>query len=152
MNTPLFKASNLPHPAQRLSALIRSKKTRRAWLIAPAAVAALFALAGCGPHVNKIGDLNDDPGKYMHQDVTVEGEVTRVYELPLGIANLAAYRINDGSGQIWVVTHNGAPNRGDHLGLRGELEPIADMGMGGGSVVSNLFGNVIEEHNRKFAN
>ena len=151
MNTHQSKSNSLKLQLSRFAVSSRNGNFRRLWLIVPVAVAAVFTLAGCGPHVDKIGDLNDDPGKYMHHDVTVEGEVTRVYELPLGIANLAAYRINDGSGQIWVVTHNGAPNRGDRLGLRGELEPIADMGMGGGGVVGNLFGNVIEEHNRKFA-
>ena len=106
--------------------------------------------AGCNQHTDKIGDINNNPDKYMRHDVTIAGEVTQVYELPLGITNLAAYRVSDDTGQCWVFSHNGAPMRGDKVGLKGRVEPVADLGSGVGiSSLSHIFGTIIQEEQRK---
>ena len=106
---------------------------------------ALF-VAGCNSDHTKIGDIDNHPDRFAGKDVRVGGEVTDVLELPLGITNLAAFRINDGTGQIWVISHNGAPNRGDKVGLKGTAEPIDHDNM---PFLRDIFGDVIEEHDRK---
>lgn len=111
-----------------------------------AALVSVFLIAGCSKHTDKISDINGNPAHYLHHDVTIAGEVTRVYEMPLGISDLAAYRVNDGSGQIWVISHAGAPVIGDKVGLKGTLEPLIDLKAG---ALGNLGGNVIEEHQRR---
>ena len=107
---------------------------------------ASLALTGCGSDQNKISDLVSNPGRYENRDVRIIGEVTQVYELPLGIASLAAYRINDNTGQIWVVSHAGAPNRGDRVGVKGRLEPIGNLNL---PVLGNIIGDVVQEQQRR---
>ena len=113
-------------------------------LLALPAVLALAAglLAGCNEHTDRLGDIDGNPSAYVNKDVTVAGEVTKVYELPLGIANIAAYRVNDGSGQAWVISRAGAPREGDKVGLKGTVRPEGRVG-------SEVLTNVIEEKQRK---
>jgi len=104
------------------------------------------ALAGCNSDHTKIGDIASNPDRFAGKDVRIGGEVTQVWELPLGITNLAAYRVNDGTGQIWVISHNGAPVKGDKVGLKGTAEPIDRENV---PFLHNVLGDVVEEHERK---
>lgn len=106
------------------------------------AVLASGLLAGCNEHTDKLGDIRSNPAAYVNKEVTVAGEVTQVYELPLGIADIAAYRISDGTGQTWVLSRNGAPRTGDKVGLKGTVRPEGRVG-------SEVLTNVIEEKQRK---
>lgn len=106
------------------------------------ALLALCALAGCNTHTNKISDIVNNPSAYAHKDVTIAGEVTKVYELPLGISDLSAYRVTDGTGQIWVVSHAGAPLVGDKVGVKGRVRQEGDLGG------LNL-GTLVEENQRR---
>jgi len=116
------------------------------WHKLPAALAAaalaVFILTGCNEHTDKLRDISDNPSAFVNKDVTVAGEVTKVYELPLGIANIAAYRINDGTGQAWVLSRAGAPREGDKVGLKGTVRPEGHIG-------NEVLANVIEEKERK---
>ena len=106
--------------------------------------AALLAglLTGCNEHTDKLRDIASNPAAYAGKDVTVAGEVTKVYELPLGITNIAAYRVSDGTGQTWVISRAGAPREGDKVGLKGTVRPEGRIG---GEVLTNI----IEEKQRK---
>ena len=119
-------------------------KTHRAPVaVLLAALLALLFVAGCDGHsTDKISDLVANPDHYAGKTVTVAGEVTQVYELPLGITNLAAYRVNDSTGQIWVLSRAGAPVKGDRVGLKGNLRPE-------GSIGGMTLGSVIEETERR---
>ena len=106
-------------------------------------LSALAVLAGCdSTHTDKVSDILNNPASYAHKDVTVAGEVTKVYELPLGIADIAAYRVNDGTGQAWVISRAGAPREGDKVGLKGTVRPEGRIG-------SEVLTNIIEEKQRK---
>ncbi len=110
--------------------------------IVAASMLAVFALAGCNEHTDKLGDIARNPSGFANKDVTVAGEVTKVYELPLGIADIAAYRVNDGTGQAWVISRAGAPREGDKVGLKGTVRPEGRIG-------SEVLTNIIEEKQRK---
>lgn len=103
---------------------------------------AVALLAGCDEHMDKLRDITDRPASFANKDVTVAGEVTKVYELPLGIADIAAYRINDGTGQAWVLSRGGAPREGDKVGLKGTVRPEGKIG-------GETLLNVIVEKERK---
>jgi len=92
--------------------------------------------------MDKLRDITDRPASFANKDVTVAGEVTKVYELPLGIADIAAYRISDGTGQAWVLSRAGAPREGDKVGLKGTVRPEGKIG-------GETLLNVIVEKERK---
>ena len=122
-----------------------AQRTPRRVLILPAFAACLLAallLAGCNEHTDKLSDITSNPSAYVNKDVTVAGEVTKVYELPLGIADVAAYRITDGTGQAWVLSRAGAPREGDKVGLKGTVRPEGRVG-------NEVLTNIIEEKQRK---
>jgi hypothetical protein len=106
------------------------------------ALAATTIIAGCDSHTDKISSIVNSPSNYSGKDVVVAGEVTKVYELPLGITDIAAYRLNDGSGQIWVLTHAGAPREGDKLGVKATVRPE-------GAIAGTTLGTILDEKNRK---
>lgn len=110
------------------------------WLAAALLSGAL--LAGCNQHTDKLSDISSNPNSFVNKEVTVAGEVTKVYELPLGITNIAAYRINDGTGQAWVISRAGAPREGDKVGLKGTVRPEGRVG-------AEVLTNVIIEKQRK---
>ena len=110
--------------------------------IVAASALAVLVLAGCNEHTDKLGDITSNPSGFANKEVTVAGEVTKVYELPLGIADIAAYRVNDGTGQAWVISRAGAPREGDKVGLKGTVRPEGRIG-------TEVLTNIIEEKQRK---
>ncbi len=119
---------------------IRKQPKYSLWLAA--ALLGGTLLAGCNQHTDKLSDISSNPNSFVNKEVTVAGEVTKVYELPLGITNVAAYRINDGTGQAWVISRAGAPREGDKVGLKGTVRPEGRVG-------SEVLTNVIVEKQRK---
>jgi hypothetical protein len=109
--------------------------------IAGFGLVALLALAGCNTHTDKIRDIKDNPSGYASKDVTIAGEVTDVSpQIPL--LDLAAYQVNDDTGSIWVVSHAGAPIKGDKVGVKGRVDEAFKFG-------NSALGTVIEENERK---
>jgi len=76
-------------------------------------------------HVDSIKTLLDDPARFDHQPVRVAGDVTR----SLGILGYGAYELDDGTGQIPIVTgQNGAPRSGARVGVEGEFRQGFTLG------------------------
>jgi hypothetical protein len=71
-----------------------------------------------------IGELKTDPGQYHNKDITVTGTVTESY----GALGTGAYEIDDGSGTLWVITRQGVPGRGVHVGVKGRLQRGCNIG------------------------
>lgn len=103
-------------------------------------------IAGCNTNRTKIGDIDNHPEHFAGREVRIAGQVSRVWEMPLGVANLAAYRLDDGTGQIWVVSHAGAPNRGERVGVKGTAEPVAGDDQ---PFLQGVLGDYIQEQQRK---
>ena len=104
------------------------------------------ASMGCGSSHDRISSLVSDPHHYVNRDVSLSGEVTEVHEVPLGLTNIAAYRLNDGTGQIWVISRAGAPLRGDRIDMRGHVEEMGNLNL---PVLGNVLGDVVQERDRR---
>ena len=85
----------------------------------------LVLVAGCKPNLTPISQLLIDPGQYDHKTVRIAGKVTHA----IGILGYGGYQIDDGSGQITVVTKSGgAPREGAEVGVEGEFRSGFTLG------------------------
>jgi len=94
--------------------------TRSLLLIAIAGMA-VFAIA-C-PEKRNIAEINANPSRYQNKEVGLIGTVTDSYGLSIpgtGISG-GAYRLDDGTGSIWVITESAVPSRGSRIGIRGKV-------------------------------
>lgn len=78
-----------------------------------------LALTGC-PERIRIGDIQNDPGRYTGKEVTVVGRVVRSY----GAVGAGVYEIDDGTGTLWVATERyGVPSKDTYIGVTGRVVP-----------------------------
>lgn len=92
-------------------------------LIAVVGVLSLFTIA-C-PERKSIADIEANPGKYQGKEVAVAGVVRDSYGLSIPGTRYGggAYKIDDGTGSIWVVVTDGnVPQKGSRLGVKGRVE------------------------------
>jgi hypothetical protein len=99
---------------------------------------ALTLFATACPSRETISKINADPGRYRNKEVAIAGTVTDSY----GALDEGAYEIDDGTGQLWVVTSRGVPARGSRVGAKGRV--YTGFNFGGRS-----FGTVLEESDRR---
>lgn len=85
---------------------------------------AVAALAGCRS-ITQIGDLLSDPGRYDGRKVRVEGEVGP----SAGLLGRGAYRIDDGTGSLPVVSKEyGVPPQKAHVTVEGIFHALFTLG------------------------
>jgi hypothetical protein len=82
-------------------------------------VAALTTLA-C-PDRTRIGNIEANPNKYQNKEVVIAGTVKDSYGVNIPGTSIrgGAYKIDDGSGSIWILTENGPPTKGAQVGVKG---------------------------------
>ena len=78
--------------------------------------AALFA--------TKIGDIEKTPGQYDGRTVTIAGKVTATHDLLV----VKYYEVNDGTGEIAVVTDSALPKEGEHVRVKGQVKQAFAIG------------------------
>lgn len=87
------------------------------------ALAVVFLLKGCG--TTEVKKLLDDPSQYEGKTVRVAGEVKGA----VGLLGVGAYRIDDGTGTIAVVSEGrGAPRDGAMVGVEGTFRSAFTLG------------------------
>jgi hypothetical protein len=84
-------------------------------------VGSLFAIA-CPDRIS-IGDIEANPSRYQNKDVVIAGTVQDSYgvNIPGTGVRGGAYKIDDGTGSIWVVTEDAVPNKGAQIGVKGVI-------------------------------
>ena len=87
-----------------------------------------------------IGKILDHPDRYSTKEGGITGTVEDSYSVPfVG----GAYKVDDGTGEMWVVSKRGsAPRRGARVGAKGRV--YNGLTFGGRS-----FGTVLEESDRR---
>jgi hypothetical protein len=82
-------------------------------------VVGIFA-AACPDRVS-IGDIEANPSRYQNKEVAIAGTVQDSYgvNIPGTRVRGGAYKIDDGTGSIWVVTEEGVPTKGAQIGVKG---------------------------------
>jgi hypothetical protein len=86
-------------------------------------VCSALALAAC-PERKSIADIQANPGKYQDKEIAIAGRVVDSYGLSIPGTNLGggAYKVDDGTGSMWVVVSDGAvPSKGAEIGVKGRI-------------------------------
>src|SRR5215207_6303735 len=81
--------------------------------------AGLFA-AAC-PDRTSIADIEANPSRYQNKEVVIAGTVRDSYgvNIPGTKVRGGAYKIDDGTGSIWIVTEDAVPTKGAQVGVKG---------------------------------
>jgi len=97
------------------------------WLGIALAVSSMLLLTAC-PQPVTISKLSNESDKYLNKDVTVVGTVQKGYGLSLPVMGMrgGVYKIDDGTGSIWVVTERNIPAEGTRIGITGRLQEGAN--------------------------
>lgn len=91
-----------------------------AWL----AVCALSAILSSACAAKTINHVLADPDRYRNREVRLSGSVVDSYSL----ANRGAYRIEDETGQLWVVSDRGTPRKGARVTVKGTIREGFNLG------------------------
>ena len=120
------------------------KSKTKACLMSLVLMFGLFA-AAC-PKRTSIGDIEDNPSKYYDKDVAIAGTVKDSYGISVPILKNGEggiYKVDDGSGSIWVITKRNVPTKGAQLGIVGKIQ-------NGVNYNGKNYGLVLIEDDRRF--
>jgi membrane protein implicated in regulation of membrane protease activity len=92
----------------------------RAAALLVVAASAVLAAACASKSVN---DILADPSRYRDQNVSVSGNV----EESFSFGNRGVYRVNDSTGQLWVVSEQGVPRKGARVKVTGRVREGFNM-------------------------
>lgn len=96
-------------------------------IAALAVVAAITVACASVPGRPSVRQVQQQSGRFVDHSVTITGEVTSSWGVPLVGFNV--YRVNDGTGEITVVsTDRRVPNKGARVEVRGRVEDVAVLG------------------------
>jgi hypothetical protein len=92
-------------------------------LVLSGLVAACALLIVACPDRTSIGDIEANPTRYQNKEVAIAGTVQDSYgvNIPGTRVRGGAYKIDDGTGAIWIFTEEGVPTKGAQVGVRGIL-------------------------------
>jgi hypothetical protein len=85
------------------------------------AVSALVSAACASMTINRV---LADPSRFRNREVRLSGAVVDSYSL----ANRGAYRIDDDTGQLWVVSDRGTPRKGARVTVKGTIREGFNLG------------------------
>jgi hypothetical protein len=95
--------------------------TRSSFALIALFLAALVTASCASASINKV---LADPSKYRDREVSLSGVVGESYSL----ADRGAYRSDDGSGQLWVVSEHGVPRKGARVTATGKIREGFNLG------------------------
>jgi len=94
---------------------------RRTALTMVLAISALSSIACTSMTVNQ---LMADPSRYRNRDVRLSGAVVDSYSF----ADRGIYRIDDGTGRLWVVSTTGVPRNSARVTVKGTVREGFNLG------------------------
>jgi len=86
-----------------------------------------------------------DPSRYNNREVQLSGSVVESFS----VANRGAYRIEDSTGQLWVVSDNGTPRKGARVSVTGTVREAFNLGSLGDQIKLPGGGLVLVESSHK---
>lgn len=101
---------------------VNSMNKKLAVFLLSIAVVSVLILSGC-PQRTSIADIEANPSKYENKQVAIAGTVKDSYGVSIPGTNIrgGAYKIDDGTGSIWVVSEETVPTKGARIGVKGRV-------------------------------
>lgn len=98
------------------------KNINKAFLLGVILLAGLI-LTAC-PKRTAIADIQANPAKYSNKEVAVAGTVKESFgvSIPGTRYRGGVYKIDDGTGSIWVLTQETLPPKGTRIGVKGKIQ------------------------------
>lgn len=97
----------------------------RVWLRSTAlTMLALAAVASGACAARSVNQILADPSRYQNREVRVSGSVVDSYSF----ASRGAYRIEDRSAQLWVISDRGVPRKGARVTVKGTIRNGFNLG------------------------
>jgi hypothetical protein len=99
--------------------------TRRARRAALFLLLGAVGLASLGCARTTVARILAEPQRYARQgkDVRLNGDVVE----SLSLLGHGAYKLDDGTGTIWVVSRHGVPRRGARVKVKGRVRDVVDL-------------------------
>ena len=94
------------------------------------AILAGSALVSAACASKTINQVLADPSRYRNRQVQLSGAVVDSYSF----VNRGAYRIDDGTGQLWVVSDKGVPRTSARVTVTGTIREGFNLGSLGGRI------------------
>jgi hypothetical protein len=87
-------------------------------------IVSLSVAAGVSAKRRSIADLEANPTKYQNKTVTIVGIVRDADGISIPIIGISGgcYKVDDGTGSIWVCTEDGVPTKGAEVKVKGKLQ------------------------------
>lgn len=82
------------------------------------------ALASAACAARTVNQIIADPSRYRNREVRLAGTVVDSYS----VVNRGAYRIDDGTGQLWIVSDKGVPRTSARVTVRGTIREGFNLG------------------------
>ena len=93
-------------------------------IVAP--VALLVMLGGCAARKPSVAELKYNPARYYDKTVAIDGVVTSSWGLP--VVPFRFYRVDDGTGDVTVVSQGRVPPKGARVRVKGRVNEVATFG------------------------
>ena len=100
---------------------MKERSWRRSTVLTVLVLGALV-LSACA--TRSVNQILADPSRYRNREVRLSGSVVESYSF----ANRGAYRIDDQSGQLWVVSDRGVPRKGARVTVQGTIREGFNLG------------------------
>ena len=110
-----------------------------------ALTAGILVLVRTAPHSATVQDVLSDPEKYYGGVVRLTGTASGIS--PVAVKGFRIFHLTDGTGSIWVITRQSAPQSGARIGVQGRVNTgiKADLPVIGGLSLGTYF---VEEKRR----
>jgi len=99
-------------------------------------LAVLVFSSACATSINSV---LADPTRYRNREVKISGQVSDSYS----VAGRGFYRIQDRSGQLWVVSDRGVPRNGARVSVRGTIRDAFNLGSFGGRLPAGIASGLV---------
>jgi hypothetical protein len=87
------------------------------------ALAGAFALLAAGCATTNVARLLAEPQRFANRDVGLKGDVVE----SMSLLGHGVYKLDDGTGTIWVVSQHGVPRRGARVSVKGKVRDVVDV-------------------------